>query len=75
MDTWALGKALIIAGVAIAALGAALLLLDKLPGPGRLPGDIVIRRDGFTLFLPLATMLLASVALTVLLNILLRLFK
>lgn len=31
---------------------------------GRLPGDIVIRRGGFTLYLPLATSLLISVLLT-----------
>jgi hypothetical protein len=41
-------------------------------GLGRLPGDIVIEREGFTLYLPLATSLLVSLGLTLVLWLLSR---
>ena len=42
---------------------------------GRLPGDIRIQRGNLTCFFPLATMILLSVGLTVLLNLIARFFK
>jgi hypothetical protein len=60
------GKILLLAGLALAAVGALLVALGKL-GLGRLPGDIVIERDGVTIFIPLASMLLLSVLLSLLL--------
>ena len=41
-------------------------------GLGRLPGDIVIEREGFTLYLPLATSLVVSLGLTLVLWLLSR---
>ena len=56
-----MGQVLIIVGLVIAAIG----LLIWLGVPiGRLPGDIVIRRDNFTFYLPITTSILASVVLT-----------
>jgi uncharacterized protein HemY len=55
------GQFLVVVGLLIAALGAAMWAGVPL---GRLPGDIVIRRDGFTLYLPIATCVLISVVLT-----------
>lgn len=61
------GRLLLIAGSIIALIGLALTLGSKLPFRlGRLPGDIVFRRDHFTLYLPIATSVLLSVVLTVL---------
>ncbi len=61
-------RALLIAGVVL--LVAALLWpwLKQLP-LGRLPGDIVIRRDGFTFFFPITTMILISLVVTLVLSI------
>jgi hypothetical protein len=59
-----LGRLLIVAGLALAALGLVLSLGGRIPGLGRLPGDIVIERGGFRLYLPLATSLLLSLVLT-----------
>ena len=67
-----LGRSLVILGVAIAALGAILVLGPRIPLLGRLPGDIRIERDGFTIYLPLATMLLVSVVASVILGLLSR---
>ena len=51
-------------------LGAALLLAARLPWLGRLPGDIHIQRGNWTFYFPLATSLLLSVVLTLILWIL-----
>lgn len=58
-----MGKLLVIIGLAIAAVGAAVMLGVPL---GRLPGDIVLRRGAFTFYFPLATSVVLSVVLTLL---------
>jgi hypothetical protein len=54
---------LIVLGVALVVIGLAWPLIARL-GLGRLPGDIIIRRGGFTFYAPLVTCLLISAALT-----------
>ena len=56
-------KLLIIIGVILVATGLLWPVLSKL-GIGRLPGDILIRREGLTLYLPLTTMIIISIVLT-----------
>lgn len=52
-------------GALILVAGAVLWLVARIwPGPARLPGDVVVEREGFTLYAPFATMLLVSLALT-----------
>lgn len=63
-----IGRALMIAGVALALLGGVLFVAGRL-GISRLPGDIVIRRDNVTIYLPIVSALVLSVVLTVLLNL------
>lgn len=67
-----IGKMLILFGVLLAITGGALVLFGKVPGLGRLPGDIVIQRDNFSCVFPLATSILLSIILTILLNIVAR---
>ncbi len=67
-----LGRSLVILGVILAAIGAILLLGPRVPLLGRLPGDIRIERDGLTIYLPIATMLIVSVVLSVVLSLLSR---
>jgi len=57
---------LILLGLLVLGLGLVWPWLGRL-GLGRLPGDIVIERENFRLYIPLATSLLASVVLTLLL--------
>jgi Protein of unknown function (DUF2905) len=59
-----LARILIFLGVLLVAVGLALLLLPKIPGLGRLPGDIVIKREHFTFYFPLGTCILISVILS-----------
>lgn len=68
-----LGKLLIWVGGGILVLGLLLVLLGKIPGIGRLPGDILIRRENVTFYFPLGTMIVLSVVLTLVLNIIARL--
>jgi Protein of unknown function (DUF2905) len=62
---------LIILGITLLLAGLLWPLLHKL-GLGRLPGDIVIERGNFRLYLPLATSLLISVVISLLLWLLNR---
>ena len=68
-----LGKVLMWIGGGLLALGLLWVLIGKIPGMGRLPGDILIRRENATIFIPLGTMIVVSVALTLLLNLISRL--
>jgi hypothetical protein len=62
-----LGRTLMVAGLVLLALGVIVTLGDKLPiRLGRLPGDIVIRGKNSAFYLPLATCLLISVLLSLL---------
>lgn len=61
-----LGKTLIVIGLVIVAVGGVLLLAGRVPGLGRLPGDIYIRRGNFSFYFPVVTSLLVSVLLTLL---------
>ena len=64
-----LGRFLVVVGLVIVLTGVALLVLPRLPWLGRLPGDLVVRRDHFTFYFPLATSILLSVVLTILLSL------
>jgi hypothetical protein len=59
-----MSRTLIIIGLLIVAAGILWPWLQKL-GLGRLPGDFVIRRDGFTFYAPIATCILISIVLSV----------
>ena len=62
-----LGRMLIVLGAVFLVLGGLLVLGGKLPFLGRLPGDIVIRRGNWSFYFPLATSIVVSVLLTLLL--------
>ena len=70
-----LGRLLIIFGIGLAVVGVVLVLANKVPFIGRLPGDIVFRRDGVTFSLPIVTMIVVSLVLTVVLNLFFRIFR
>jgi DUF2905 family protein len=61
-----LGKGLIVAGLLIAAFGAAIWLFADVPIAGRLPGDIYIRRGNFTFYFPIVTCILISIVISLL---------
>lgn len=63
-----LGKLLLGLGLALIVGGIALILMSRF-GIHRLPGDIVIRRRNFTLYVPLGLMIFLSLLLTIALNL------
>ncbi len=70
-----IGRWLIGIGVALVGLGFLFLLLGRVPWLGHLPGDIVIERPGLTVYIPLGTMLLISLVLTLLANLIGRFWR
>lgn len=67
-----LGKLLLILGVVVAVIGLLLIFGQHIPFFGKLPGDIVIKRDNFTFYFPIVTFLILSIVLTVILNLIFR---
>ena len=65
-----LGRALIVIGLVIAAVGAVMVFGSRIPVLGHLPGDIVIHRDNLTIFIPLGTMLVVSILASVIISLL-----
>lgn len=75
MSLISLGKILIITGVTIAIAGGILILLSKTGLIGRIPGDIIIRRENFTFYFPIATSIIISIVLSVILAIIFRILS
>jgi hypothetical protein len=63
------GRSLLVIGLVVAAIGVVMILAPRVPLLGKLPGDITIQRDGVTVVIPIATMLVVSLVLTILLNL------
>ena len=70
-----LGRMLLMVGGAILLLGLLFMIGGKIPFLGKLPGDIRIERENFSCVFPLATCLLVSLLLTVVVNVVLRLLR
>jgi len=62
----ALGKMLILLGVLIIVIGVLLLVGEKIPWIGKLPGDIIIRKEKFSFYFPITTCIIISIILTLL---------
>jgi len=68
-----LGKIVIYIGVLLIIVGLIMLFVEKTGF--RIPGDIVVKKDGFTLYLPIMTSIIVSLILTIIINIIVRLLK
>jgi hypothetical protein len=66
-----LGRILLIAGVVLVVVGGLAVLGVRLPF-GRLPGDIAIEGERGGIYIPIATMIVISVVLTIVVNLFLR---
>jgi hypothetical protein len=68
-----LGKLLLVFGVVLVVLGGVLVLSgslgDRMPFLGRLPGDIHVQREGWSLYVPVTSSILLSLVLTLLVNL------
>lgn len=59
-----LGKIMVFAGAVMIAVGLLLVLLGKIPFFGKLPGDIVVKKENFSFYFPLTTCILLSLILS-----------
>jgi len=59
------GKILIFFGVILTVAGILFVFAGKIPWFGKLPGDIYIKKENFTLYFPLAASILLSIALSI----------
>jgi hypothetical protein len=76
MNMESIGRTLMLGGIILFLVGGGLYLSAKLGLPlGRLPGDIRIEGENGAFYFPLASSILVSVALTILVNVIVRLFK
>jgi hypothetical protein len=66
-DLGLIGRTLMAVGGVILVLGLAILLASKVPYIGRLPGDFVWKRGHFSFYFPLATCLVASLLVSLIL--------
>lgn len=64
-----MGKLLILAGIALVMIGLLISLAGNIPYIGKLPGDIHIEKKHMSFYLPIATCLLLSLIITVVLNL------
>ena len=75
MDLGSFGKILLAIGGLLILVGALLVFGSRLPGVGmlgRLPGDILIKRDNFSFYFPITTSILISLVMSLLLWLLFR---
>ncbi|MFB6285379.1 MAG: DUF2905 domain-containing protein [Candidatus Bipolaricaulia bacterium] len=75
MEISDLGRYVLFAGLALAALGGVLMLVGRVPWLGRLPGDFVWQWGNTTVYVPLGTMVALSVVLSVVINLIARLWR
>ncbi len=78
VDLESIGRVLLIGGLAVAGVGGLMLLLSRVPVINQLfnlPGDVRIQGENFSCFVPIVSMIIISVVLTVVVNLLLRIFN
>jgi hypothetical protein len=61
------GWILVVIGLVIVLMGGLLLLSGKIPFFGRLPGDIMVKREHFTIYFPIVSMLIISAVISIIL--------
>jgi Protein of unknown function (DUF2905) len=69
MDAMDLGRTLVVVGALILGVGLLLTFLDRVSLLGRLPGDITVQGDRWSLYAPITTAVLLSIMLTLAFNI------
>jgi thiosulfate reductase cytochrome b subunit len=64
-----MAKIIIVIGVVLVLIGLAMLFIQKVPFLGKLPGDILIKKENFTFYFPLATSIIISIIISLILYI------
>jgi len=72
MEIQGLAKFVIAAGIVLTVVGVLMLLAPKLPFIGKLPGDFYFKKDGVSFYFPLATSIIVSIVLSLVISFLFR---
>lgn len=72
MEIQGLAKFVIAAGIVLTIVGVLMLLAPKLPFIGKLPGDFYFKKDGVSFYFPLATSIIVSIILSLVISFLFR---
>lgn len=75
MDVGTLGRGLMYVGIGFVVLGGLVVLLGRVLDLGNLPGDFVFEGENVRIYVPVVTMIVLSLVLTLLLNLAVRLFR
>jgi len=67
-----LGKILLIVGGIIVILGLILIFSQHIPFLSKLPGDIFVKKEGFSFYFPIVTLLILSILVTIIVNVILH---
>ena len=67
-----IGKIFLILGGIIIVMGLIMIFIPNIPFFGKLPGDIFIKKEGFSLYVPIVTFLILSIVLTIIVNVILH---
>ncbi len=68
-----MAKIIIVIGVVLILIGVAMLFIQKVPFLGKLPGDILIKKENFTFYFPLTTGIIVSIIISLILYIISKL--
>ena len=60
-----IGKSIILIGIILVIIGVLMTVAGKIPGVGKLPGDILIKKENFSFYFPLTTCILLSIIVSV----------
>ena len=67
-----IGKIFLILGGIIIVMGLIMIFIPHIPFFGKLPGDIFIKKEGFSFYVPIVTFLILSIVLTIIVNVILH---
>jgi hypothetical protein len=67
-----IAKIIIVIGVVLVLIGLALLFVQRVPFLGKLPGDIMIKKENFTFYFPLTTGIVISIIVSIILYLISR---
>jgi hypothetical protein len=70
-----IGKMLLVFGGVVLLVGLLFVIMGRVPYIGRLPGDMFFQKGNFSFYFPLVTSILVSIALTIILNLVFRVFR
>ena len=65
-----LGKSIITIGIVLIIVGVIMTMVGKIPGVGKLPGDILIKKENFSFYFPLTSCILLSIIFSVIMYLL-----